>query len=88
VKNTYTFNGHVVSVDGETDTFTLTINVTSVNKAPVIYKKEVNLIDSATIGTGVANMTATDREGNTLTYSITAGNLDSTFSINSSTGVV
>lgn len=88
VKNTYTFNGHVVSVDGETDTFTLTINVTSVNKAPVIYNKEVNLIDSATNGTGVANMTATDREGNTLTYSITAGNLDSTFSINSSTGVV
>ena len=87
----YTLNVVVTDTGGLTDTAVVTVNVINVveNTAPVITGfGPVSLSESSSSGITIGTATATDAESNTITYSITAGNADNLFSINSSTGVV
>ncbi len=75
----------------DTDTLSITVN----NTAPVINDATAsNLSESATNGTSVYNVNEantgndTDQDGTALTYSISSGNDDNIFAINSSTGEI
>jgi hypothetical protein len=68
---------------------TVTINILNVNEAPVIANQAFSVAQYSTNGTVVGTVLATDPDaGQTKTYSITAGNTNSCFAINSSTGVI
>jgi len=67
---------------------TLTINVAAVNDAPVANDTSGSVNENAANGTAVATVTATDVDGDTLTFAITGGNVGAAFAINPSTGVV
>ncbi|WP_013325039.1 beta strand repeat-containing protein [Gloeothece verrucosa] len=70
-----------VSDGSLTDTATITVNLTDVietpNRPPVANDATFSLLKTSPINTTVGTVTATDPDNNTLTYSITAGNLDS-----------
>lgn len=73
------------------DEETITINVVDrpENTAPTINALgPVNVSEAATNGTVVGTMTGNDAEGNTITWSITGGNTDNIFAINSTTGAI
>ena len=74
-----------------TDTVTQTINVTDVNEAPYfidnVYAART-IDENGSSGTDVAKVHAEDLEGDSITYSITAGNTNSKFTIGSSTGLI
>jgi predicted outer membrane repeat protein len=80
-----------------TDTAIITVNLTNVNETPnrppVANDATFSLVKTSPVNTTVGTVTATDPDNNTLTYSITAGNLDTdadnikAFSISSS-GVI
>ncbi len=73
------------------DSTTITIDVLDIpeNTAPnVTGFGTVSVDENSSIGTVVGTVTSTDLESNTVTYSITGGNTNNMFSINSSTGVV
>jgi len=74
-----------------TDTVTQTINVTDVNEAPYfidnVYAART-IAENGSSGTDVAKVHAEDLEGDSITYSITAGNTGNKFTINSSTGLI
>jgi len=82
----------VVAVsDGSLSTTTnQVINITNVNEAPTLASmSNVSLAESVSSGTSVATASGSDVDANTtLTYSITAGNGDGKFAINSSTGAI
>ncbi|WP_347158798.1 Kelch repeat-containing protein, partial [Pontibacter chitinilyticus] len=61
-----------------------------VSGSPVFSKTTYafNLSDAAALGTNVGQVIATAPVGNTLKYTITAGNTNSTFAINSNTGSI
>lgn len=66
---------------------TIAINLLNVNENPGIANQSYSVVQNAANGTIVANITATDPDlGQTLSYSITGGNTNSAFAINSSTG--
>lgn len=88
IANAYAFTGQAVGLDGTTAAYTFNVAVTAVNQPPVLNNQEVTIPDNTANTSVVANMTATDREGNTLTYSIVSGNTGSAFTINSATGQV
>jgi len=59
------------------------------NLAPVILNQAFSIVQTAPVGTVVGTVSASDpNAGQTLTYSIVAGNSNSTFSINSSSGTI
>jgi hypothetical protein len=64
-----------------TDTAIITVNLTNVNETPnrppVANDATFSLVKTSPINTTVGTVTATDPDNNPLTYSITAGNLDS-----------
>ncbi len=69
----------------------ITINITDINNenTPVIAPQTFSVEENVTIGTSVGTVIATDADaGQTLTYSITAGNTAGKFTINSSTGEI
>ncbi|WP_013334894.1 beta strand repeat-containing protein [Gloeothece verrucosa] len=70
-----------VSDGSLTDTATITVNLTDVietpNRPPVANDATFTLVKTSPINTAVGTVTATDPDNNPLTYSITAGNLDS-----------
>ncbi len=69
------------------DTKTITINLTNVpeNTAPTVNAAgPFSVAENAANNTVVGTMSATDPEGNAITWSITAGNTDNIFSINAS----
>ncbi|NCS29992.1 MAG: cadherin [Microcystis aeruginosa F13-15] len=86
-----------VSDGSLTDTAIITVNLTDVNETPnsppVANDATFSLVKTSPVNTTVGTVTATDPDNNPLTYSITAGNLDSdadnikAFSINNS-GVI
>lgn len=87
----YTLDVLVMDSGGLTDTVTVTVNVLDVpeNTAPVIDPLgPLSVAENAAINTVVGTVTSTDAEGNIVTYSITAGNTDNLFSINSTTGQI
>ncbi|MBK9356489.1 MAG: cadherin domain-containing protein [Bacteroidales bacterium] len=66
---------------------TVTVNLSNVNEYPVIANQSFSVVQNAANGTIVGTVTATDPDaGQTLTYSITAGNTGTAFAINASTG--
>ncbi|MDO7873536.1 Ig-like domain-containing protein [Hymenobacter sp. ASUV-10] len=59
-----------------------------VNELPVIAAHNFSVAENSAAGTAVGTVTATDPEGQPLTYSITAGNTGGTFAIDPSTGAI
>lgn len=76
--------------DGGTDVQTISVSVTDVNdETPVITAAQsFNIVESASNGTSLGNVTATDADAGTTfsNWTITGGNTDGVFAINSSTG--
>ena len=71
------------------DTATITVNVTDVNESPTADDATLSVAEDASNGAVVGTVTTADPDaGDTLTYSITAGNGDGIFTINSSTGQI
>ena len=92
--NSYTLTVRVTD-DGFgtlSDTATFTVNLNDINDAPVLSAlPSTNIAETILSGTIVLDVStyANDVDaGDTLTYSITGGNGDGAFSINSSTGVI
>ena len=94
-EDTKTFSLTVSASDGSlSSTATATVNLTNVNEAPTLSSKTLSLAENSVATTAVGALTATDPDGDSLTYSITAGNTDvdgdgkAAFAINSSTGAI
>ena len=89
--SSYTLTVEASDGNGGTDTATVNITVTDVNEAPVFGSTTYtfSVSEAAAIGTSVGTVSATDPDsGNTVTYSITAGNSAGKFSIGSSSGAI
>ncbi len=86
--DTTTFGAFTYNVsDGSlTDSSTVTISVTPINDAPELVGVMEFAVDENT--TAVADITATDVDGDTLTYSITGGVDQTLFAIDASTGAL
>ena len=86
--DTTAFGAFTYSVsDGSlTDSSTVTISVTPVNDAPELVGIMEFAVDENT--TAVATITATDVDGDTLTYSISGGDDQALFTIDASTGAL
>ncbi len=87
--NAYTVTVTATDGGGLTATQTVTVNVTDVveiGNPPVITSSSTFSVGENT--TAVGTITATDADGNPLTYSISGGPDQSLFNINSSTGVL
>ena len=86
-KNSYLLT---ISVNDGTSVVTakVTITVTNVNELTPIEDAAVSLSEDTAIGTLVKDFGLTDPEGDLLTYSITLGNDDGIFAIETSTGKV
>ena len=70
-------------------TAVITINVTNVNdNAPVIAAQIFSVAENAANGAAVGTVTATDADGDALTFSITDGNTGNAFAINAGTGAI
>jgi len=74
--------------DGEaySDIATVTIDVTSVNDAPVAADLHAAIPENSPVGTLVGSVAATDVEGDPLTYRITGGTGADAFAIHPATG--
>ncbi len=67
----------------------VTINLTNVQEAPVVTPATVMLAENSPVGTSVHTVVASDDDvGQSLTYAITGGNVNNTFTINSTTGEI
>ena len=64
------------------------ITISDNENAPVINNATTTVAENSSNGSTVIDLDATDTDGDVLSYSITAGNTDAIFAINSSTGVV
>ncbi|QNP30989.1 cadherin domain-containing protein [Cylindrospermopsis curvispora] len=87
--NTYSVTVTATDSGGLTATQTVTVNVTNVvevGNPPVITSSSTFSVAENT--TAVGNITATDADGNTLTYIISGGADQSLFNINRNTGVL
>ena len=86
--DTTTFGAFTYNVsDGSlTDSSTVTISVTPINDAPELIGVMEFAVDENT--TAVADITATDVDGDPLTYSITGGADQTLFAIDASTGAL
>jgi hypothetical protein len=79
----------VTDAGGLFDTATVTINLANVNEAPDVLPTTFNLAENSTAGTVVGTVTASDTDsGDTLNYTITAGNAGGAFAIDATTGQV
>ncbi|NOY62254.1 MAG: cadherin repeat domain-containing protein [Gammaproteobacteria bacterium] len=80
----------VQASDGsQTGAGTVTINVADVNEAPLISDQTAGTVsEGAANGTAVGAVTATDPEGDALSYAIVGGDPDGAFTIDASTGTI
>lgn len=80
------------SIAASTGTATVTLSITDVNEYSPVFKVSqyrLTMADGATAATAVTTVKATDADASsTLTYSITAGNTNTVFAIDSSTGAI
>ncbi len=58
------------------------------NRAPVVNNQSFSVNENSPNGTAVGTVVASDPNGDTLSYSITAGNTSGAFAINASTGAL
>ena len=71
------------------DTAVITINLTNGNEAPVVNSATFTLAENSLVATAVGTVTATDPDaGQTLTFSITSGNVNGALQINGTTGAI
>ena len=82
------FTYSVIDGAGNTDSAVVTINVAAANDAPTIDDESFTIPEDTATGVLVGTVVGTDVDGpeETLTYSITAGNNDGLFTIDSLTG--
>jgi len=76
--------------DGElTDNATVTVNLNEiVNRGPVISDATFAIDENSAVGTEVGTVTASDPDGDVLTYSIVTGNDLGAFQLDASTGTI
>ncbi|MCW3785733.1 cadherin domain-containing protein, partial [Plebeiibacterium sediminum] len=93
--NVYVLNITVTDGGSNTDTETINVTVTNVNdNSPVISNASATIAENASNNSAVVNIdddntsSDLDADGETISYSITAGNGDGIFGINSSTGAI
>jgi c-di-GMP-binding flagellar brake protein YcgR len=67
---------------------TITINLIDKNEAPIINDHTFSIKESSTNGAVVGTVSASDPDGDLLTYSIVSGNNSDVFAINAATGVL
>lgn len=77
--NAFDDRGGIVS-----ETFTVTIE--EANRAPVISDQTFSIAENSDVDTSVGFITASDADGDQLTYSITTGNSNTAFAIDDNTG--
>jgi len=87
---TFSLTVEVEDTSAATDSATVTINLTDVNDAPAIDNQTLpNLAENSANSTSVGTVSADDEDsGDSLTYSITAGNGAGAFAIDSGTGEI
>lgn len=74
---------------GQFDTAVVTINLTNVNEAPTATSAQFSLLTGSSNNTVVGTVQASDPDsGDSVTYSISAGNSLGAFAINPQTGVI
>jgi hypothetical protein len=72
-----------------TDSSTVGLSVTAANDAPTMSDQTGSVPENSANSTSVMTMTGSDIDtGDNLSYSITAGNTDSVFAINTTSGVI
>ncbi|MFC1766877.1 cadherin domain-containing protein, partial [Planctomycetota bacterium] len=89
--NTYIVQVRAADGNGSTDDQTITVTVTDANDAPIITSNSggsTAAVDVAENTTAVTTVTSTDADGDTRTYSISGGDDQAKFSINSSSGAL
>lgn len=86
----FTLDIQAQDAGGLSNTKTVTINVTDVNETPVMPAAgPFSVAEDAAVNTVVGSVSATDPDtGQTITYSITSGNTNGVFAINSATGAI
>jgi hypothetical protein len=73
--------------DGELTTNTIVnITINNINESPLILAQSFSLDENSGDNTSVGTVTATDQDGDELTFSIIAGNINDVFSINPTNG--
>ena len=87
---TVSFDVTIDDGQGGTSTKTVTVNITGSNDNPTItaITGSVQTENLAKEGDDVASFSASDVDSKTITYSITSGNTNNYFEINTSTGIV
>ncbi|MBF0450306.1 MAG: cadherin domain-containing protein, partial [Candidatus Magnetomorum sp.] len=84
-ENVHAYTLTVYAQDLEySSTATLIININNVNEAPVMDSQSYSIIESASNGTVIASVVASDPEADLLTFTITGGNTTNAFALNSS----
>lgn len=78
----------VTDSNGNTDTGAINVTINQVASTPVLPAYTDSIPTNTPNSTLVETIHATDRDGKSITYSITAGNSSGAFAINSSTGAV
>ena len=74
---------------GVSSSASVSVNVTSVNDAPVVVAiADVAVGEDLALGTVIATVSASDIDGDVLSYSIVGGNDDGLFSIDAASGVI
>ncbi len=87
-QSSYALNVTVDDGNGGTDTATVTINLNDVNDAPVVNDQSFAVDENSANGTVVGTISASDQDGDTLSYSIIAGDPNGAFAIDSATGEI
>ncbi|HYI09018.1 MAG TPA: Ig-like domain-containing protein, partial [Thermoanaerobaculia bacterium] len=72
----------------DTDTALVTITVTAENDAPTVEPDTFPVVENSFAGTVVGTVSASDVEGDTLTFSIEGGNNGNAFAIDANTGEI
>jgi hypothetical protein len=77
-----------VTTGSVTETANVTISLINLDDSPVIADQSFDIDENANVGTTVGTVVVTKAYENTLSYSITNGNLNNAFSITSDTGII
>jgi hypothetical protein len=86
-----TYNLVVSASDGtlsDTSTVSVIVSSSTENIAPVVTSQTLTVSESTGSGTVLGTVSASDANGDVLSYSITSGNSENLFSINTTTGAI
>ena len=83
-KNSYPLSVVATNDIGDSDSVSITVNISNVNEAPIISSTSFTIEENTT---AIGTISATDEDEDDLTYSISGGDSDS-FTINSSSGEI